>query len=90
MTSKNGEKKNKFDTKGMKKDDTRDTDASFLQFAFEKILNFVHFLLLLVQEVQDDAHGGLLQPGTLDLVLQPVLHVAQSQGAVNQNHCRGK
>lgn len=67
-----------------------DTDASFLQFAFQKILNFVHFLLLLVQEVQDDAHGGLLQPDTLDLVLQPVFDVAQSQGGVNQNYCRGK
>lgn len=67
-----------------------DTGASFLQLAFDKILNFVHFLLLLVQEVQDDAHGGLLQPNTLDLVLQPVFHVAQSQGGVNQNYCRRK
>lgn len=68
----------------------RYTDSSFLQFAFKKILDFVHFLLLLIEKVQNDAHGGLLQPDTLDLVLQSVFHVAQSQGGVNQNYCTGK
>lgn len=31
-----------------------------LQFAFNEILNLINFLLLLVQEIHDDAHGGLL------------------------------
>lgn len=52
------------------------TDPSFLQFAFEKILDFVNLLLLLIQEVQNDSHGGLLQPNTLNLVLQSVFYVA--------------
>lgn len=60
---------------------------SFLQFAFKKILNFVNVLLLLIQEVQNETHGGLLQPSTLNLVLQSVFHVAQSQGGVTQNYC---
>lgn len=64
------------------------TDPSFLQFAFKKILNFVNFLLLLIQEIQNDTHGGLPQPNTLNLVLQSVFHVAQSQGGMNQNYCR--
>ena len=34
--------------------------ALFLQFAFNEILNLVHFLLLLIQEVHDDAHGSFL------------------------------
>lgn len=62
--------------------------ALFLQFAFNEILNLVHFLLLLIQEVHDDAHGGLLQPNTLNLVFQSVLHVAQSQRGMDQNYCR--
>lgn len=62
--------------------------ALFLQFAFNEILNLVHFLLLLIQEVHDDAHGGLLQPNTLNLVLQSVLHVAQSQRGMDQNYYR--
>lgn len=66
------------------------TGPSFFQFALKKILNFVHFLLLLIQEVQNDAHGGLLQPNALDLVLQSVFHVAKSQGGVNQNYCTEK
>lgn len=53
--------------------------ALILQFAFNEILNLVHFLLLLIQEVHDDAHGGLLQPNAFNLVLQPILHIAQSQ-----------
>ena len=64
------------------------TQASLLQFALNKILNLVHFLLLLVQEVHEDAHGGLLQPDALNLVLHPVLHVAQSQRGVDQDHYR--
>lgn len=60
----------------------------FLQFAFNEILNLVHSLLLLIQEVHDDAHGGLLQPDALNLVLQSVLHVAQSQRGMDQNHYR--
>lgn len=64
--------------------------ALFLQFAFNEILNLVHFLLLLIQEVHDDAHGGLLQPNTLNLVLQSVLHVAQSQRGMDQNYYRKK
>lgn len=64
--------------------------ALFLQFAFNEILNLVHFLLLLIQEVHDDAHGGLLQPNTLNLVLQSVLHVAQSQRGMDQNYYRNK
>ncbi len=60
----------------------------FLQFAFNEILNLVHFLLLLIQEVHDDAHGGLLKPNTLNLVLQSVLHVAQSQRGMDQNYYR--
>lgn len=58
----------------------------FLQFTFNEILNLVDFLLLLVQEVHDDAHGGLLQTNTFNLVLQPVLHVAQSQGGMDEDH----
>lgn len=64
------------------------TGALFLQFAFDEILNLVHFLLLLVQEVHDNAHGGLLQPNTFNLVLQSVLHVAQPQRGVDQNYFR--
>ncbi len=59
-----------------------------IQFAFNEILNLVNILLLLIQEVHDDAHGGLLQPNTLDSVLQSVLHVTQSQRGVDQNYYR--
>lgn len=57
--------------------------ALLLQFALNEILNFIHFLLLLIQEVHDDTHGSLLQPNTFNLVLQSVLHVAQSQRGMN-------
>lgn len=69
---------------------TLTSSPSFLQFAFNKILNLVNFLLLLVQEIQDDTHGGLLQPNTLHLILQSILDVAQSQRGMNQNYCRNK
>lgn len=53
--------------------------ALIFQLALNEILNFVHFFLLLIQEVHDNAHGGLLQPNTFNLVLHSVLHVAESQ-----------
>lgn len=31
-----------------------------LQFALKNILNLINSVLLLVQEIHDDAHGGLL------------------------------
>lgn len=62
--------------------------ASFLQFAFKEIPNLVHLLLLLIQEIHDDAHGGLLQPNALNIVLHFVLYVAQFQRGMDQNHCR--
>lgn len=58
-----------------------------LQFALNKILNLVNFLLLLIQEVHDDSHGCPLQPNTLNLVLQSVLHVTHSQRGVDQDYC---
>lgn len=61
--------------------------ALFFQFALDEILNLVYLLLLLIQQVHDDAHGCLLQSDALDLVLQSVFHVAKSQGGVDQNHC---
>lgn len=69
---------------------TRLARALFLQLALNEIPNLVHFLLLLIQEIHDDAHGGLLQPGALDIVLQSVLHVAQSQRGVDQNYYKRK
>lgn len=59
-----------------------------IQLAFNEILNLVHFLLLLIQEVHDDTHGRLLQPDTFNPVLQSVLHVAQSQRGMDQNYYR--
>ena len=60
--------------------------ALILQLSLDEILDFVHLLFLLVQKVQDDTHGRLLQAHALNLVLHPVLHVAESQGAVDQDH----
>lgn len=65
---------------------TRLIIALIFHFAFKEILNLVHFLLLLIQEIHDDAHGGLLQPNTLNPVLHFVLHVAQSQRGMDQNY----
>lgn len=62
----------------------------FLQFAFNEILNLVHFLLLLIQEGHDDTHGGLLQTDTFNLVLQSVLHIAQPQRGMDQDYCKGR
>lgn len=64
--------------------------ALFLEFALDEILNLIHPLFLLVQEVHDDAHRGLLHPDDLHLVLQSVLHVAESQRRVDQNKQQGE
>ncbi len=63
---------------------------SVLQLTLQEVLDFVDFLVLLVQEVQYDPHGRLLQANGLDLVLQLVLHAAPSQRRVDEDHCRAK
>lgn len=63
---------------------------SVLQLALDEILDLVDFLLLLIQQVQDHTHGSLLQPHTFYLILQLVLHAAQTERGVDQDHCGEK
>ena len=61
---------------------------SFLKLALNEVLDLVHLLLLLVQEVHDNTHGRLLYAHPLNFVLDPVLHVAQSERGMDHTHCK--